>query len=47
VDYVQGYYISPPLDTVPESEDQRLQDPFASGLLSLDMDFLQRPPSHR
>lgn len=47
VDYVQGYYISPPLDTVPQSEEQRRQDPFASGLLSLDTDFLQRPPSHR
>ncbi len=44
VDYVQGYYISRPLDLVPKSEAEVRQDPFASGLMSLDQDFFKNPP---
>ncbi len=36
VDYVQGYYISHPLDLVPESEEAARHDPFASGLMAVD-----------
>ncbi|HEB59662.1 MAG TPA: EAL domain-containing protein [Gammaproteobacteria bacterium] len=41
VDYVQGNFISRPLDLVPESDAQIAADPFASGLMSVDSDFFK------
>ena len=41
VDYVQGNFISRPLDLVPEDRAQAAADPFASGLMSIDSELLR------